>query len=551
VDLFQRVENLPHEPRRSGRRQGAAARQRCEGSAAHSAIHLDVGVNIGVHIGACYRSPVHRVWPLLLLTSVATARDWTTGWSGFTQVVQRVERSRPDDSLRVNDDLSLDSKGFLTPRVHDTVTTAFVAVGGWAEYAEWLRLRGGLDSGGVAMRGSGVTIDGVPIDALEPEPLREAWAELHHGGATLGAGKRRLRVGGGLVFDEYATGAAASFTWQDLRADVGVWRLGRALLPTRGPLIHGRVSWSVDVTNEVYVFGAVLTDDAEAAEELVQAFIEQRVLQSRVGETPILGGLTLLALDACTGLAGEARPWHVGGGADLLFAGHSVHAAAVIGRGSGYVDLERAFQSDACRSLVQDLPPVLRTTVEGTRGRLPFGRLATELESFAVDLTWRTRVAEWLYPGAAFTWLSGSGEGGRLGTEDEPGTLEVYLAPAPYLPRSALFFDAGLGSGFETRTAVTAGVLGRGVVAPALTALVVPHDRVEIDLRAVWLEADAPGPFGEDRTYGQEYDLELRWELVDGLSVEAALDVMIVGGFYPEDGVWWRVTSGVSSSFPL
>ena len=465
---------------------------------------------------------------LVLLAAPAPAGDWTTGWSGFGQLFHRVERDRPDDVLRVNEDLSLDEDGYLTPRVDEDATLGFVAVTGWAERGDWLRMFGTLDSGTVRHADSELTFDGRPASEAEPGLLRQAWAELHLGPVVAGAGKRNLRVGGGLLYDEYATGLAVAVQTDDLRLESGVWLLGRALLPERGPMVEGRLSWAVDLTNEVYVYGAVITDDAEAAEEFTQAFIDVTVLTSAISQRPG-GGAVILAVDECAKLTGEARPWNVGAGADLLFGGNSVHLAAALGRGYGRVEIEPDFGAPGCSEL-------LRAILERARTQLDFRGADTELESFALDGTWRTRVNEWLYPGAAFT--------------DGTGTLGAYLAAAPYLPRSALFFGAGLGTGFETRSATVAGVLGRGVLAPALTLLLVPHDRVEVDLRAVWLEADQDGPFSSDRTYGQEYDVTLRWEVVDSVSLEAEYDVMDIGGFYPEKGSWWRFTAGAAVIFP-
>ena len=483
----------------------------------------------------------------------AHAAEWTGDWTVFGQLVDRVERNRPDDLLRLNDDLSFDTEGYLTPRVDDAVSLRFVGASAALQLDDWLQLRAGIDSGGVRFRDGEVTTNGRAFreEVEETGLLRTAWAEVRWGPVSVGAGKRNLRVGSGLLYDEYASGVGGTVRALDFRLEGGVWLLGRELKPSRGPMVEGKLSYAFDMTNEVYVFGSVITDDAEAAEELTQVLIDTAVVGS-FGDQPLVGALTLAAVDACAKLEGDARPWIVGGGADLLFGAQRINVVGAVGRGRASVDIQEDFGGAACQELLMGLPPALAGDLTRLRDRLPFGERSTELESFAFDATWRIRATGWLYPGATFTWLSGNNSDQSVNSTDDgdAGTLGAFLAAAPWLPRSALFFGAGLGTGFETRSATAAGVLGRGVVATGLTALWVPHERVEIDLRAVWLEADEEGPFGDDTTYGQEYDTTVRWDVHDALTLELAYDVMRVGDFYPENGWWWRVTAGLAAVYP-
>jgi hypothetical protein len=489
---------------------------------------------------------------ILCVSGSAGAVEWAGDWTVYGQVFDRVERDRPDDLLRINEDLSVDVDGYFTPRLDDAVALRFLGVSGTLYIDDWLDLRAALDSGGVRFRDGEVTSDGLPFDeaARETGFVRIAWAEATWGPVSVGVGKRNLRVGAGLLYDEYATGVGAAVAALDFRLEGGVWLLGREWVPSRGPMVQGKLSYGLDLTNEVYFFGAVITDDAAAAEELSQVIIDGAVVGS-VGGQPG-GALPLAAVGACARLDGEARPWIVGTGANLLFGAQRLTLVAALGRGFGTVDIQPDFQSDPCNELLAGLPPEALEALVSFRDNLPFGERKTDLESFALDGTWRIRATSWLYPGATVTWLSGNDSNQSIATTDdaEVGTLGVFLAAAPWLPRSSLFFGTGLGTGFETRSATAAGVLGRGVVATALTVLFVPHDRVELELRAVWLEADQTGRFSDDKTYGQEYDTSFRWDATDAMRVELAYDVMRVGPFYPEQGWWWRVTAGLAAVYP-
>ncbi len=489
-----------------------------------------------------------RLLPVVLLFSFAHAAEqpsgaWSVDWTVYGQIFDRVDRNRPDDLLRINDDLSFDVPGYLAPRLDEATSIRFAGVAATLFVQDWLLLRGAVDTGGVRFVDGEVTTNGRGFEeeVTETGLLREAYAEASWGPVQIGAGKRNRRIGGGLVYDEYATGGSVAAEAFDLRLESGVWLLGRELVPSRGPVLTGRLGWSLDETNEVYVFASLITDDAAAAEELAQAMIDS-LLVRRVGAQPLVGGLALAAFQDCARVEAEARPWVAGGGADLLFAGHTIHLVALVGRGSAHVAVNRALQSDSCVALLEELPPELQGLLGTLQDNVPWGEREIDLASFAVDATWRMRITSWLYPGAAFTWLSGN--------DEEFQDLTVYLAPAPYLPRSTLFFGGGLGTGFETRSASAAGVLARGVIAPALTALFVPHDQLELELAVLKLYADESGPFSDDLDYGTEVDLNLRWAAHEALVAQAEAGALRLGGFYPQEGTWWRVSVGLEAVFP-
>ncbi len=475
---------------------------------------------------------MRRTWPALLLIgwSAATAapRLEIDPWA-FGTLIGRAQRDRPDEVVRVQPDGTFDTAGFLTPRLDDDDLLLYAAVG--VELRWGAHLEGALSAatGALVWREGEVLADGRPFadEAEETGFLRDAWLHGTLGDAAVEAGRRRLRVGGGLLIDEIATGAAARYDADPVGAEIGAWWVGRSLEPEGQPLALVRARWLPDFLSEVYVFGAATRYTDDLARALAQPAID-RIL---VGLGPVAGAVADLALAECARIDADFTLGWVGAGAELILDGGSLRAHGAVGLGEGALrGTPRADAPLACRALVG------REVLER--------RVDRDLSVRSAGVTVEARLHRWstLYPGVFAIWLTGQGG-------DFDDQLGAFLAPAPFLARPRLFFGAGLGSSLQGRAPAAAGVSGRGVRLFGASLLWAPTQTIEINLDAATLWADTDDALADGRHYGEEVDLWGRWRVTDAVALRAEVDALWLGAFYPEDGVWWQAVAGVEAEW--
>jgi len=378
-----------------------------------------------------------------------------------------------------------------------------------------------------ALDAAEATANGRPVrdEASHTWFVREAYATYAMGRAgflTLTAGRRRTTVADGYVLDDYATGA-------ELRADLGAigprWDLSvAAFQPTRdfprtvegiSPLVVFRADFLPSLFEHAGVFAAGMRERAGGMGNVLRNAVEERLVAVAAGSEPATplhrAANQLLAAtqaadyqsDASLGWAGTSgrlATWagqRLGWTAALL--GGEIHSAST---GGGVVVAEHV--------------------------RLQ-GRLAS--------LRYDAELGRGVSAGLSFLYLSGGelpratlGSAGVI--DPATGTYRGFVAVAPYLTETNLFFGGGLSETFADRQAATPGVNGRGVIAPVLTVGLDPWEDLSLRAKGAWLRADAPAPLGGGRLYGTETDLELSWQAASWLVLGAELDALFPGDFF-------------------
>jgi hypothetical protein len=355
--------------------------------------------------------------------------------------------------------------------------------------------------------------------------VREAYAAYSFGRAgfaTIRAGRRRIAVADGFVYDDYATGVEAA---ADLGALGPPFELSAALFqPTRdfprkvdgiSPMLVLRADWLPSLFEHAGIFAAFLRDRTGSMGEVLRSTIVERLAGALDGlpEGTAAYRVTARSLartlgspvtsDASLGwlgTSGSLAPWR---GQRLSFTG------ALLGGTLHRVDV---------LAPVTDFPLAKDVSL---RGRM-------------ASLRWESDLGERLTAGAFFLYLSGD-ELPRSppGAPFQPltGTYRGFLGVAPFITTTNLFFGGGLSESFASRQATAPGLNGRGVIAPGGTLTWDPVRAVTVAAKGAWLRADAAGPFG-GRVYGTELDLNLSWAPAEWLLLGAELDALFPGDFF-------------------
>jgi hypothetical protein len=349
-----------------------------------------------------------------------------------------------------------------------------------------------------------------------------AWSFGRAGFATLRAGRKRISVADGFVYDDYATGVEAAL---DLGAIGPPFQLGASLFqPTRdlpssvegiSPVLALRADWLPSLFEHAGIFAAFHRDRSGSVAELFRsAIVEQLVgrldqedegtlaykeaanLLARVLDRPMTSSATTLWL----GTSGSLAPWS---GGRLEWTG------AVL---TGRVDRVGAGPNGEA-TVAQEVT---------LRGRL-------------VSLTLEQGLGERVTLSGSFLSMSGGTfpSSHREGLVTVPGTGSYggFLGISPYVPATNLFFQGGLSDAYDARQATAPGVNGRGVLGPIAGIASRPAAGVEVEARAAWLLSATRGPLG-GRVYGPEADLEIAWTPLKWLTVGAEADVLWPGDFF-------------------
>jgi hypothetical protein len=365
-----------------------------------------------------------------------------------------------------------------------------------------------------------LTANGRPVaeELKATAMIREAWAAWTFGKAgfaTLRAGRFRQSVADGLVHDDYVSGVDAVF---DLGALGPPFEVRAALFqPTRDfpstvagitPLALVRFDWIPSLFEHAGLFLAARHDKTGGlAEVLRSAYVEDGVVRLaglEVGSSAYAAAAQELAQVLSSSLVSSSTTaWLGTSGSMVTFDRQRFSWTAAILR--GHIDQLGLASNPAAT----DIP----------------------LSGTAAWLRYEWSPVDWLSVTPWFLYLSGDRpppEKARLGL---PQGYGAFLGINPWVTATNLFFRGGLSETFAARQATAAGVNGRGVISPGLTAVFDLGRDVDLTSRVAWLTAEDTGPWG-GKVYGTELDLLVSWEPQPWLQVGAEFDVLRPGDFF-------------------
>ncbi|MEZ4466103.1 MAG: hypothetical protein R3F60_00325 [bacterium] len=384
------------------------------------------------------------------------------------------------------------------------VAGLYLAVGGLLAVGPRIELSALFDTHVMEWKDGEVLAGGRPLgdEVAETALLREARLRLWlPAGLSLEAGKGRVRLGEGLIFDHYAAGLALGVDAPPFSLQIGVLWPGRDLVPDRPALVHARLAAHLDLTRSLFVFAAGDAPDAAVGGDSLRDLVAAVAPASS-------------ALARCADLRGDSVRAFFGGGLDFLLEDHWITAVGILQLGQADIEVYARERSD-CGVGVRRILEL-------------FPRVDAPVRAFALDASWRVRASSLLFPGAFGTWLSG---------DDDPlaGRWTVFAPPAALVGRTALFFNAG--PPILDQTLEVSGLDARGVRAVGASLLVAPSAELEVTGVVAWLEPDeGPG------SYGAEYDLKARWRPDEAWEVQAEAAVLDEGDFFVNPGTWWQVS---------
>jgi hypothetical protein len=380
-----------------------------------------------------------------------------------------------------------------------------------------------------------LTSNGRPLEEeLEATAfVREAWLAASFGRAgfvSVRAGRKRVVVGDGHVFDDYGTVA-------EIAADLGAigppLDLGIAVLqPTRdfpwavegiSPMLVLRLDFLPSLFERAGIFGAALRDRTGSVGELFRDGIVEtlatRLAAEALGSDRYRATSIALAETLSAPLRSDATALWIGTSGSLLVGrGHRLSwtAAAMGGQ------VEHVTRAGGAR-LAEEIR---------LRGKMATAR-------------WEAGLGDRVLVSGELLYLSGAEPlTPTVEPGPEPGTFVVtpargthggFLGVSPFVPFTNLFFGGGLSESFDAREATAPGLNGRGVLAPALGLVLDPRDDLTLEAKAAWLVADVAGPAG-GRTYGLEVDLVGSFRPIPGVRLGLELDALLAGDFFPEPG---------------
>lgn len=378
-----------------------------------------------------------------------------------------------------------------------------------------------------------LSANGIPFpeEAERSLFLRESYFTYSAGRwARLVAGKRRVILADGFLYDQFTFGAGLHLD-ASRRAAPSPWRFDLDVLIAdgsfdsggkRSPIVHLGAHY---VPGPFQFFGFTLV-----------YFHDGNDLLSEVFRTSITeAGIDRALQSGRTGLAGLQVPLESGG--DLLWFGlsgrrffgdHRVRAAL-------FGQYGRVQASTVIPSLLGGAPAV--RAIEST---------ATGL---LADVHYQYDVTQDLVAGGFFTFATGDdGLAGAFARDRPSPTLGAFFSIFPFLTRSNLFFNGGLNAEFTLRRASTIGVNARGLLmAGAFTRW--EHEDLTLEAKAVALGAHRPSIHG-GRYYGTEVDLGLRVPLARQLHLVAEADALFTGGFFARERTVLQLIFGFDAGFP-
>jgi hypothetical protein len=369
--------------------------------------------------------------------------------------------------------------------------------------------------------------------------LREAWV-----GAALGrndfalvrVGRKRFTVADGYVYDDWGTGAEASF---DLGALGPSWDVGAALFyPSRdwpngaglgSVMLAVHADFLPSLFEHAGLFAAFFRDRSNQLVELFRGSLAEpsvvRLQSSSPGSADYIAESRLLTLQLDRPFTGDA---------DVGWAGTS--GSLTIGRARLELTAALAFGEVT-------IPDVTLVTVSADAVRTQTRYQPTTLFGQLARLRLGVPIGEAFHLDGFFLFLSGDVPPAEKAREGSAARYGGFLGVSPFITETNLFFNGGVAESFASRQATAPGVNARGVVAPGLAASYAPSPQVTLAARGAWLTAAAPGPFG-GRVYGPEVDLNATYSPTSWLTLVAEADALFPGDFFAGRATSTKVVVG-------
>lgn len=345
--------------------------------------------------------------------------------------------------------------------------------------------------------------------------IDEAWVKAGGDAVWLKVGKQRLIVGRGLVLDSYQPAISAN-------ADA----------PPAG-----------DASLQLKAFGTRLDEDG-ALRRGQSLYAGGRIDISH----PLAGRLsisisrlwdrnalipTLLPTNVSLGL--RDAPFHADDGSLVYWI---VDGAAAGGRWS--VDALAVTETGS-------LGGVLNTPLIP----VPARRRSITLFGKAAEIRAAYEVSDRLTVRAVGLYTSGDRRGPIDALRDQ--RYEAFVGIFPLVDTTNLFFRGGIDSAFKAGSPTASGVLGRGVLAGALTAEAT-IDRLALRVVAADLWSEFPATGGSERHYGVEIDTEWAYAVTEWLTARLEGDVLVPGSFYrsaldPNPEPVYKLAAGVDAAW--
>jgi len=143
------------------------------------------------------------------------------------------------------------------------------------------------------------------------------------------------------------------------------------------------------------------------------------------------------------------------------------------------------------------------------------------LPAYVIDIKASYNITDWLTLGAFF-FLSPGDASIQQGKRQQ--LLTTFLSPAPYLPRSDIFFNGGVNGGNNPEALYNVGFQRCRVIAPGLELYLQPRENISTEITfSGFFPQD--NPFNKFRWYGLETDVNINysWKDKHHLFFQAAL----------------------------
>lgn len=454
----------------------------------------------GGRVGSLYEDPDKSFEYFMVLSG---------SWLGTSGEPETLLRPDPDTGLWRIDDI-------YRPRPSRSYLAGSLSAEFEYRPAPWVELSLFLDTREVRAGSSfdpprdGVRFDGLTLGDFVREggPVRGASIGVGSGNVRGRAGRYRVAIGSGLVFDEFATGAGVSADWDRMvgaplttGADFVFVSHAFGDLDRASPLLALSGEWLPAAALGLRPFAALYWERNGEVANVVRSTVVERIARRSAPDRA-----TQILLDG-------------------LYEGSGTATLAYFGT-----------------ELEWQLAPqwTLGSRAAAALGRVTLGRLhrIVDAEVFggALELELDYSLHRYVSLSALGLFMSG----------DEPpisGRYHGFLAVRPYWTWTGLFFAGGLTQGFYPEGAAAGGVNGHGVLG-AGPSLVIGGARANTELSVLGLRAVAPPPpaplGGRNLLYGVEIDWRARFSPWDPLSLGVELDVLVPGGYFYETRTAYR-----------
>ncbi len=461
-----------------------------------------------------------------------------------------------------------DLSTYLAPQPNEIFYSGFAEARLDAELTKWFSARLMLNSGEV--REQAISLDGTTrlqrvwtingrlvLDELRYTGfVRTAVIEFHAPDTQwwqIALGRKLWVLGNSLIYDDWGLGASLSLDFELLNGKP--WRFDLSYIipsrdwldpPIRSPLITAKLEYKLSLFESLSLSLSYFHDgDDQLTETVRQSLVERTVNVDTGVRRPVVQRLLDEARNAAVfcflNTEFKAR-------GDLFYT--TLSGNKTLGPGS----LRGTVVVEAGRMLLNGVPdfafdleqrgdlgrPSLSTDC-GQRARpIPFTSVGVAFElSYKWSITERLALTPYV--------LAQSGQPPPNGISN---LYTAYIGVLPFITRTNLFFAGGLAETFGARRITSAGVNGRGVIAPGVEAKYEPVDPLRLSLSVTPLLSWAPGiepPVGGGgRFYGVEIDSLIVYEPFSFLSIAAEGDVLFGGNFYGTPSPVWKAILSVN-----